>query len=273
MHIPNSARHVARGSLSPRESNPAGSDTRVSRLSLLILTAGVLASFLAACAPAPRPADADRGEAQPADLSTAELRWWYERFRITWPGDTDPQWHLDALIADQVIGPALDRHEREIALWRFHRRAMRDKAGHRFSFIFYSTPETARAIHSETQENLTVRALAEGGHLQEVDLNGFDGGSDNGIAGTSDGKWPRTLRAAWPRYLMGASAAWLSLVRLEGANSPVSAADLEATLERYRGINEAVTAIWREHGQHAFIHHLNALFGYEALIIREEMRF
>ena len=27
-------------------------------------------------------------------------------------------------------------------------------------------------------------------------------------------------------------------------------------------INERVTALWREQGQHACLHHLNALFGY-----------
>jgi hypothetical protein len=36
-----------------------------------------------------------------------------------------------------------------------------------------------------------------------------------------------------------------------------------------RGVDERVTTLWRDHGQHVYLHHLNALFGYQPLVIRE----
>jgi hypothetical protein len=34
-------------------------------------------------------------------------------------------------------------------------------------------------------------------------------------------------------------------------------------------VNDRVSALWRGHGQHVYLHHLNALFGYAPLVIRE----
>jgi hypothetical protein len=43
----------------------------------------------------------------------------------------------------------------------------------------------------------------------------------------------------------------------------------------YRVVNERLVELWRDEGGHAFIHHLNALFGYEETFIYERrlMRF
>jgi hypothetical protein len=45
--------------------------------------------------------------------------------------------------------------------------------------------------------------------------------------------------------------------------------------ERYAGTGSDITALWKNEGRHAFLHHLNALFGYEPIVIieRRHMRF
>ncbi len=35
-------------------------------------------------------------------------------------------------------------------------------------------------------------------------------------------------------------------------------------------MNDAVDDMWRQEGRHAFLHHLNAVFGYQPLVIYEK---
>jgi hypothetical protein len=63
---------------------------------------------------------------------------------------------------------------------------------------------------------------------------------------------------------MGVSETWLRLIdeQVRDAAAADAAPSLPRLLERYRRANEAVTGIWEGEGHHAFLHHLNALFGY-----------
>jgi hypothetical protein len=79
--------------------------------------------------------------------------WWRVSFKHHWADDTEPLWHQDALLAHQIVAPALERYRDQIKLWRFHRRAARDGAGHRFSFLFYATVETADSIYQAVKNN------------------------------------------------------------------------------------------------------------------------
>jgi hypothetical protein len=38
----------------------------------------------------------------------------------------------------------------------------------------------------------------------------------------------------------------------------------------YQRVDGVVNDLWQEEGRHAFLHHLNALFGYESLIVYEK---
>ena len=69
---------------------------------------------------------------------------------------------------------------------------------------------------------------------------------------------------------MGVSRTWLALADEQAAaidNQPVT---LPEQIAFYKELNEKVTRVWRQEGSHALLHHLNALFGYEPLMIREE---
>ena len=76
--------------------------------------------------------------------------WWYARFHVERADGESTRWHIDALLAGEVIAPVFDTHYRDILIWRVHRRAAQDRHGHVFSFIFYATPAAAqRTSHPE----------------------------------------------------------------------------------------------------------------------------
>lgn len=246
---------------------------RFSHLGVLLLAA---AAMLSGCATAPAPPAAVFPV--PA-LPPAEAGgWWYARFRMHWPEGAEPAWHLDLLTAHGIIKPLLGRYSPDIYLWRFHRRAARDAAGHQFSFIFYASPETARKVYGEISQNATLALARSAGGILEVVYDDTTAIARPAISDTSDPNWSAALRKAWPFYLMGASQMWLDLISgmadgvQEQGQAPPSFGDLD---HRYAGINTAVTALWQNEGRHAFLHHLNALFGYEPVLIieRRQMRF
>jgi len=235
------------------------------------LCALVLAVSAAGCAAvhskAAGPAAVNPPEAGQFPAASAGEGWWYLRFRMQWPEGQPPAWETDLLIADGVVRPVLERHTAEIPLWRFHRRAARDAAGHQFSFIFYASPETARAVFAETEGTPALQLARASGRVIAVVADDPAGPLRTGIGDTSDAAWSPALRDAWPHYLMGASRMWLDLVsRLVPKPAGSGFGELEAA---YTHADAAVTAVWREEGRHALLHHLNALFGYEPL----EMRF
>jgi hypothetical protein len=204
---------------------------------------------------------------RPAELPAGNY-WWYLRFRMEWLEGNPPAWHTDLLLADLVVRPVLELHRADIALWRFHRRAARDSAGHQFSFIFYATPETARDVYAEIDASPALGLARAGGRVTAVLQDDPLHPSRPERADTSDPAWSAALRTAWPDYLMGASRMWLSLVSQLAAPPPPAAASFKELDDAYVRADAAVTAVWREEGRHAFLHHLNALFGYEPLQMR-----
>lgn len=236
---------------------------------------GVLAAILAGCAT--RPAPVAVLAHRPAPASSADNAWWYARFRVDWPEGADPAWHVDALIAHQVVKPVLDRHLQDIPLWRFHRRAARDAAGHQFSFIFFASPQTARRVYAEISDNPTLQQARSSGRITAVICDDTAYMARNSIEDTSDPTWSAPLRLAWPYYAMGASQTWLDLISAmaDGAQKQEALSAFAEIERRYASINASITTLWQNEGRHAFLHHLNALFGYEPIVIIEErqMRF
>jgi hypothetical protein len=197
--------------------------------------------------------------------------WWYVSFKINWPQDEDPAWETDLLIAHRIVAPVLEAHARDIDLWRFHRRAAPDEAGHRFSFIFHSTPGNARRIYADIDSSPVLDGLKAQGAILEVIKDDTNKITRPNIDDTSDTHWSPTLRKAWPYFIMGASRTWLDLISRyaeDGRKKPVSP---EETRAFYRQINYEVEKAWQQEGGHAFLHHLNAIFGYGPVNLRGKM--
>jgi hypothetical protein len=225
-----------------------------------------------------------RGDNRPAPISTPDVvegldyYWWTVRFKIGWPGDTQPNWSMGVLLADAVVKPVWLKHRESIPLWRFHRRAARDAAGHQFSFIFYAVPSEAKAVVEDILANPVLETLLARKLIETVKTDDTGSPSRSDIAGMSDPEWSPSLQKAWPPYIMGVSAAWLDLIdryseEKKPENDNPENNEIDGLLKRYRGVNESIIRIWTREGQHAFLHHLNAVFGYQPVYIRNMMKF
>ena len=89
---------------------------------------------------------------------------------------------------------------------------------------------------------------------------------------TSDRTWSLPIQKSWPFYIMGVSEMWLNLIREVAGQVPSGGppSNLDDALGFYRQVNASIEQMWRDEGQHAFLHHLNAIFGYEPLMVREK---
>ncbi|UCF91491.1 MAG: hypothetical protein JSW39_24995 [Desulfobacterales bacterium] len=213
----------------------------------------------------------------PAAEKSAEPGWWYARFRMKWPPDAEPAWYLDVLLAHRVVSPVLHRHQKDILLWRFHRRAARDVSGHQFSFIFYASREKARQIYHGLQSSALLQAMQAGGTIIEAVYDDLRTLARPQIQDTSDRNWSSPIQKTWPFFIMGVSQMWLNLIEeIAGPTPEDEAHPPPAQLEAfYRQVQTTLIATWQTEGRHAFLHHLNALFGYEPVIVYEKrfMRF
>ncbi len=196
--------------------------------------------------------------------------WQRVRFYVHWPKGEEPHWYVDALLAHRVVGPALARHRSEIELWRFHRRANRDSAGHSLSFLSFAPPAVNAELCAELRSDPLVQRLLQARVLDKLVCTGPPPGKAGQIDATSDPHWTPELQRAWPYFIMGVSETWLELIdeyaREAGPEEP---ANVKQALERYREIEDRVSHTWTEEGGHAFLHHLDALFGYEPVYVRE----
>jgi len=190
-------------------------------------------------------------------------------FHLGWDREQTPDWYLDALLADQVCAPALAEWGPQISLWRFHRRAGNDKVGHRFSLMVYSDALTADFLYQHIRESSVLQWLESEGRIEQVSMEAVERPELPSIARTSDAEWPPEVQASWPWFIMGVSQTWANLIREVTTKQPMDASSPDGLLDYYRGVNDQVTALWRDYGQHVYLHHLNALFGYQPLVIRE----
>ena len=196
--------------------------------------------------------------------------WWYARFKFMWDGKPETiDFSKNLIIAHQLINPVLRDHDGNIKLWRFHRRAANDGAGHQFSFIFYATPETAEQIFKQIQDHELTHQLIENNIIDVIKLDNPNSPKRPLIEDTSDKSWSITLQQSWPYYIMGVSATWLDLLnRGIDPDKLASSHSIDGQMEYYQSINAALTHLWKKQGEHAFYHHINAIFGYEPMEIR-----
>ena len=193
--------------------------------------------------------------------------WWFVRFKVNWSDGEQPKMYIDLFIAHRVVNPILDQNRGKIKLWRIHRRAAQDKTGHEFKFIFYSSKNDAKSIYSDFRANTVVRRLKRNKILDTVFYDSTKNISMPGIGDTCDPVWSNYIKQSWPYYIMGVSE--MVLVLLDNIYTEViddnNKMSLVKRLDEYRLVDEKLTEIWQNEGKHAFLHHLNALFGYKPM--------
>ncbi len=234
----------------------------------------VVCVLLSACATAPR----EDGKSSQSDVINAikdsELFWWRVKFKLQWPERQQPDFSYHLLIADRILRPVIALRGNDITLWRFHRRASRDNAGHQFSFIFFTDRETATGVKTDLESNQLVSILLHGSIIESVNFTDGESGKESQVSATSDPAWPAEIQQSWPYFIMGASQSWLEQIKLVGAqtqqhNDSSTEAELEEMVQYYRELNEKLSAQWAQYGRHAYLHHLNALYGYVPVYIQE----
>jgi hypothetical protein len=235
---------------------------------IAILMILLLSCVAAGCALPLRQAD----ELARDSVTGKQAYWWFARYKITWPEGAEPDWRVDLLLADAVIKPVLNTNRQQIRYWRFHRRAIRDDAGHQFSFLFYTDRDTAGRIYAALTGDKLTGKLIEKNILQKVVTDNLENNHQSGVQDTSDKNWSETLQIAWPAYIMGVSDMWLQLIG-QNVGDYAPDADVDELLQRFGKANDRITALWQKEGQHAFLHHLNAIFGYEPISINKAVQF
>lgn len=196
---------------------------------------------------------------------TDESRWWHVRFRFHRDGLATTNSYLDGLMAVELMAPLLEQREREMALWRFHRRWPEDPVGHQLSFMFFAQPATALAIEQELKKEPLLRRLTDEGHLRDWFVEPSPHDDAVVPASTSDDRWPPALQREWPHFIMGASRMWLGL--LQDASARYRTLTLHC---RYRRVEKVINELWFEEANHALFHHLSALFGYRPMRVGGE---
>lgn len=209
----------------------------------------------------------------PATVDAEAPRWWYARFPVAPGADGEVRSHLDLLLADRVVGPLLGADGEDLPLWRFHRRWPDDPTGHQFSFLFYAPAATAQRLDRRLGSDPLLGALLDAGMLRAYHMQPGDPERAAVRGGSSDPRWSNELQAAWPDFIMGVSRTWLALVRTV-VDCPAQASSPDALDACYRAAERDLDRLWYAEGGHAFLHHLNAVFGYRpTLLPRGPMRF
>jgi hypothetical protein len=197
---------------------------------------------------------------QPANNSTG---WRTVRFHLPWQRDIEPDWSIGTQIAGEVIAPVLKQFRSKIPVWRFHRRATNDTTGHTFSFMLYSSAQTAEKVYAHISSHPTTQQLQRAGHITRQALDPLEQNPKPDIKDTSDPDWPVAIQKSWPGFMMGASQMWLDLIIQLKADQPNSADQRQI----YQTIHQQITKLWEQHGQHAWLHQLNALYSYSPIAV------
>lgn len=209
-------------------------------------------------------------------VPATDVGWWQVGFHRDMEENEDPAWYMDSLIAYEIIKPILNTHEQPIIIWRFHRRAAPDNSGHKFSFIFYSKRSVGESIYELVSGNQLVQTLQNENYIDRLSFADINSAARLSMEDTSDKNWPIELQKAWPYFAQGVSQTWLSLIeQYAEQSSQLDDLDVAGQVEQFKIINDKIDSLWEQEGGHAFLHHLNALFGYQELYIieRRRMRF
>jgi hypothetical protein len=230
----------------------------------------IMVILLSACAPQKNQLPPPTVTTIPIETSDhiGDMSWWACRFKISWDSDVPVDWAVDLLLAHAVVKPVLKEHAKNLFRWRFHRRAVRDKVGHQFSFLFYADSGVASKVMEEIKQSDILQKALEEKVVEKTIFSDPAKPVHPQIEAMSDPHWSLTLQRNWPSYIMGVCALWLGLIDDQMANVTTQNLNVSGLLESYRQADTAITSMWRKEGQHAFLHHLNAIFGYEPLLIR-----
>lgn len=192
-------------------------------------------------------------------------KWYFYRFRIKQDLLQNPRWWIDIVLIDRIfrIIVAHNRALSEKFLWRFHRRSGRVGAGHQVSLCCYFKQQDSELTSKLINEMAIFKMLSESGLLKEFFCE--EGG--DGVEGSGDGSWDREIQKSWPYFIQGVSESILKMIEviIDDLDTSIVFDNLLNIEDFYKAVSEKLDYIWLNQGSHAFLHHLNALFGYKPI--------
>lgn len=196
-------------------------------------------------------------------------QWWSARFRFHWPEEKSANGVYDLILTEELLRPLVLEHFSQVPLWRIHRRANRDSAGHQLSLIFFAEEEVASSLSSAFTKSSTLLAFKESGLVEWWGFSPYTERTSNRelIASGSDSRWSSPLQRTWPFFITGASRMWMELLheQVEVHRPERGFSDFSEVLRLYEQVDSELGSVWEKEGGHAFFHHLSALFGYRGL--------
>jgi hypothetical protein len=197
---------------------------------------------------------------------------WYDYFfRIEEFNPNPPNWRtwIDLFLLDAVIGESLRTQPDDLS-WLIHRRWVPDEAGHEFKFSCYCSFDAANRL-DQSIRNLQAFQLYEKQLATYSRRARYECVPGSALFPRGEAWWPTEIPAPWTGFICGASRCLLELIievkrgpRLPCA--PPVMHDVKSIEQFYGQIEYMVDSVWQGYGQHAFLHHLNAVFGYLPLI-------
>ncbi|MEA1890667.1 MAG: hypothetical protein U9N50_12935 [Pseudomonadota bacterium] len=206
-----------------------------------------------------------------ASLQKDEMSWWAYRYRVNWPEEMEkPDFAIDLLLADSIVKPVLKKYSSRLLWWRFHRRAARKQPGHQFSFLFYSSRETAIDVIRELDHNPQLSTVKQAGLIKNTVSSDTGKLTKTAVEAYSDPSWSAEMQRTWPTFIMGVSAFWLVLIDdIKSTDfSSIDQSSITDQLEDYRQVDRKIAELWEKEGQHSLLHHLGAIFGYKSMLVR-----
>ena len=203
-------------------------------------------------------------------MTPNELISWHHlcfRFHV----DDEPRFFLDLAVIDLLLWPAMKARLVRPGLikqWRFHRRYEDDKTGHQLSLIVKTNPDVARTLFDNVHEQDYFKWMEDDGLIIETSF--IDKGKRH-RSDVADPGWPRELQDSWGFFAQGASKFLAILVdNIVDGRFPTGANEI---VDLYCNVEVTLGDIWSRYGQHAFFHHISAMFGYMPLVIKKEVTF
>ena len=175
---------------------------------------------------------------------------------------------VHSLTANEILGPIIQKCEQEMILWRFQRSFRPNKAWHPFTFKFYGPRSLVPEINKLIQSNEVYRMMKEEGLLElndDKDVACRALTDCPAVKDDNDPNWSDEIKEIWPYYIHGVSQAWLRLIEVftEQVEGQMPRSSFKEKIDFHDTVNKRIEEQWTKHGQHAMLHHLNAVFGYK----------
>lgn len=181
---------------------------------------------------------------------------------------------IDLFLIHEVVSPSSSQYRSKIPLWRYHRRFANDKRGHQFRYIFFSEPEVRNELEESVARNERLQSLVAAGFLRSFECLQLRGARASTVEGASDPSWHPAVQEAWPVYAMGVSLFLESLVHFYFDQELYSTlSSVQEQVRHFRAIRFAIRDLVKRDGQHALLHHLSALLGYDPIHLEKDIVF